>query len=61
MTGIQRSDDSCHYPVHEPAEEVKASFAPLLQLVLEYDLELAGRTNFGAHLKKAFVQLILSQ
>ena len=29
--GNQRSDDPCQRPVYEPAEEAKASFAPLFQ------------------------------
>ena len=47
----QRSDDPCLRPVHEPAEEAPASFAPLFQLDSKFDSEPLGRTNFCSWLK----------
>ena len=42
----QRSDDPCLRPVHEPAEEAPASFAPLFQMDSKFDSEPLGKTNF---------------
>ena len=44
--GNQRSDDPCLRPVHEPAEEAPASFAPLFQLDSKFDSEPLGKTDF---------------
>ena len=49
--GNQRSDDPCQRSVYEPAEEAKASFEPLFQLVLESDSESAGGIDFCTCLK----------
>ena len=42
----QRSDDPCLRPVHEPAEEAPASFAPLFQMDSKFDSEPLGKTDF---------------
>ena len=49
--GNQRGDDPCQRPVYEPAEEAKASFAPLFQVALEFDSKPAGREDFFSRLK----------
>ena len=44
-------DDPCLRPVHEPAEEAPASFAPLFQIDSNFDSEPLGRIDFCSCLK----------
>jgi len=43
--------DPCQRPVHEPAEEAKASFAPLFQLAPICGSKPAGGADFCTRLK----------